>query len=141
MITTTWLCRNEALWISNHLLKLFKLCIQPTSIKDFGQPHRFIVRNNNIQITFYNSPRSLGYYSALPNYLKIKYVLCDIKETYNGRLKYEMVFGFDSEKMTFLELFDIIHRETRNLTKESSESDIDFIESQLKNNVLSNIDI
>lgn len=81
------------------------------------------------EITLYSSPEDCGYFSLLPNYDDLAYIFCIIQEKErNGKIKHEMCFGFDSEKRTFLELFDIdLHAKDGTIYRAE-----DSIESQLK---------
>lgn len=86
-------------------------------------------KKQKFEVTLYSSPEDCGYFSVLPNYEDLAYIFCIIQEKeQSGSIKHEMCFGFDSEKRTFLELFDIdLH--TKDGTVYRAE---DSIESQLK---------
>lgn len=72
--------------------------------------YRFIIDGRFFEITLFGAPDDCGYCSMLPDYNPYTYVLCNIEEKRaNGAKKYEMAFGFDIEKKTFLELFELIH--------------------------------
>lgn len=64
-------------------------------------------KKQKFEVTLYSSPEECGYISVLPNYDDLAYVFCIIQEKRSGSIQYEMCFGFDSEKKSFLELFDI----------------------------------
>lgn len=85
--------------------------------------------SQRFEVTLYSSPEDCGYYSLLPNYDELAYVFCIIQEKdIHGKIKREMCFGFDSEKRTFLELFDIdFHSKDGNIYRAE-----DSIESELK---------
>ena len=71
------------------------------------------------RITFFDDPDKLGYCSMLPNYDPSTYVLCEMVEKRDdGSAKHEMIFSFDIEKKTFLELFDILHYNTVDIRRE-----------------------
>ena len=62
------------------------------------------------RISFFDDPDKLGYCSMLPDYDMSTYVLCEmVEKRADGSTKHEMIFSFDIEKKTFLELFDISH--------------------------------
>ena len=132
MIITSWLSKNRSLQIANYLLEAFKQYIHSTTVHDFRKSHKLVWRNSFFVIKFYSSPEDCGYYSALPNYEDLRYVLCNIVEVLNCRHKYEMSFGFDSERMTFLELFDIDYRLANDYIIESQEEYLNSIEAQLR---------
>ena len=85
-------------------------------------------KKQKFEVTLYSSPEDCGYFSVLPNYEDLPYIFCIIQEKeQSGSIKHEMCFGFDSEKRTFLELFDIdLHQDGTVYRAEDS------IESQLK---------
>lgn len=71
---------------------------------------RVIWKDRYFRICFFQNPDDLGYCSMLPDYDSSTYVLCEIMEKRaDGSTKHEMIFSFDIEKKTFLELFDILH--------------------------------
>lgn len=70
--------------------------------------YEFFWKRRKFRVMLYCSPEECGYFSLLPNSEDMPYVFCIIQEKdRHGSIKYEMCFGFDSEKKTFLELFDI----------------------------------
>jgi len=72
--------------------------------------YKFRIYGRYFEITLFDNPDDCGYCSTLPDYNPFTYVLCNIEEKRaNGTKKYEMAFGFDIEKKTFLELFELIH--------------------------------
>jgi len=80
---------------------------------------RVIWNNRLFRISFFEDPDKLGYCSMLPDYDPSTYVLCEIVEKRaNGSTKHVMIFSFDIEKKTFLELFDILHYNTVDILRE-----------------------
>jgi hypothetical protein len=78
-----------------------------------------IANKRFFRITFFEDPDKLGYCSMLPDYDASTYVLCEmVEKRANGSTKHEMIFSFDIEKKTFLELFDIIHYNTVDIRRE-----------------------
>lgn len=133
MLFTNWLSKNHSLQIANNMLEAFRHYAMSNPVNnDIGKMHKFFWGNRFFQVTFYNSPEDCGYYSALPNYEELRYILCHIVETSNCHVKYEMYFGFELEKMTFLELFDINYYISSDYVKESTEKHINSIEAQLR---------
>ena len=66
-----------------------------------------IMRNRNFKFTVYDSPDGVGYNSVLPDYDPETYLCVNFFELReDNSTKYEITFGFDVEKMQFLELFD-----------------------------------
>lgn len=81
--------------------------------------YKVIWNKRCFQISFFEEPDSLGYCSMLPDYDPFTYVLCEIVEKRSdGSTKHEMIFSFDIEKRTFLELFDILHYNTVDIRRE-----------------------
>ena len=81
--------------------------------------YKIIWNKRNFQITFFDNPDDLGYCSMLPDYDPSTYILCEIVEKRtDGSKKHEMIFSFDIEKKTFLELFDILHYNSTNIIRE-----------------------
>lgn len=81
--------------------------------------YKLIWYNRLFYVTFYTSPKVYSYYSALPNFDITPYIFCSIIEMQNSVYKkYEMNFGLDIEKGTFLELFDVIHFNTTGIIRE-----------------------
>lgn len=71
---------------------------------------RVIWNNRHFRISFFQNPDDLGYNSMLPDYDPSTYILCEmVEKRADGSTKHEMIFSFDIEKKTFLELFDILH--------------------------------
>ena len=79
-----------------------------------------VVRNNrHFEVSFWDFPDNLGFCSILPEFDPFTYVTCDIVEKRsNGDKKYEMTFGFNIEKGTFLELFELVHYNTVGILRE-----------------------
>lgn len=98
------------------------------SYKDSGEYHldnlyELHWRNRKFEITLYSSPEDCGYYSVLPDYEEWAYIFCIIKEKYrSGYTKFEMCFGFDSEKKIILELFDIDFHSVNGIVFEAGDS-------------------
>ena len=100
--------------------------------------YKTIRDNRHFELTFWDDPDDLGYSSILPDYDPSTYVLCYIIEKRsNGEKKYEMTFGFDIEKRTFLELFELVHYNTVGILREYPDMNSE-LESQLKNIVIIN---
>lgn len=94
--------------------------------------YEFFWKRRKIQVTLYSSPEECGYYSLLPDSEKLAYVFCIIEEKERGNTtKNEMCFGFDSQKKTFLELFDIDHHFYATIFRAE-----DSIEEKLKGRVI-----
>lgn len=92
-----------------------------------------ICNNRKFEITLYDSPECDGHYSFSPDYDDFTYVYCHIIERQeNDTIKYEMKFGFDIEKKTFLELF-ILDEHSSNII---IPYDNDLIESHLKGKII-----
>lgn len=88
------------------------------------------------ELTFFGAPDDLGYCSILPDYNPSTYVICDIVEKRrDGTKKYEMTFGFDIEKGTFLELFEIVHFNTVGIIREYPNLNTP-LEAKLKDTVI-----
>lgn len=86
-------------------------------------------KNRVFDITFYNSPEDCGYYSLLPSYDNETYIFCIIKELRPyDKTKYQISFGFDIEKNSFIELFDIDHHNINGFIRKAGDS----IEEELK---------
>jgi len=96
-----------------------------------------LIRNNRcFEITLFDDPDYLGYCSMLPDYNPYSYVVCNIVEKRpNGEKKYEMCFGFDIEKSTFLELFEVVHYNTVGIRREYPNLNC-RLESELKDVVI-----
>ncbi|MBQ2835424.1 MAG: hypothetical protein IJE68_01120 [Clostridia bacterium] len=91
-----------------------------------------IWKNRCFEITLFDDPDDFGYCSLLHDYDSSTYVLCDIVEKrQNGDKKYQMTFGFDIEKGTFLELFEVLHYNTVGTLREYPNLDSQ-LESELK---------
>ncbi len=91
-----------------------------------------IWKNRCFEITLFDDPDDLGYCSLLHDYDPSTYVLCDIVENRpNGDKKYQMTFGFDIEKGTFLELFEVLHFNAVGILREYPNLDSQ-LESELK---------
>ena len=59
---------------------------------------------------FYDAPDDIGYSSILPNYDSETYICADISELREDNSEMsEIIFGFDIEKMHFLELFELFY--------------------------------
>lgn len=91
--------------------------------------YKIIIGNRCFEITLYKDPDACGYCSMYPDpdgrYVddSSPYVLCNIiEERSNGKKKYEMIFGFDIEKKTFLELFELIHYTATDVVREYWDS-------------------
>lgn len=98
--------------------------------------YRFIINGRFFEITLFGDPEDCGYCSISPDYNPSTYVLCNIEEKRtNGTKKYEMSFGFDIEKKTFLELFELIHYNTGNTIRVYPNYDTP-LENQLKDTVI-----
>ena len=83
--------------------------------------YKLIIDNRCFEITFFEEPNDLGYATMLPNYDPFTYVLCDIVEKRpNGCKKFEMTFGFNIEKRTFEELFEVLHYNSVGILREYS---------------------
>ena len=81
--------------------------------------YKIIIGKRCFEITFFEEPDDLGYATMLPHYDPFTYVLCDIVEKRpNGCKKYEITFGFDIEKRTFEELFEVIHYNSVGILRE-----------------------
>lgn len=94
-----------------------------------------ICNNRKFDVTLYDSPECDGHYSSLPDYDNSAYVYCHIIEMQeNDTIKYEMKFGFDIEKKTFLELFILDHHESNIIIPHSN----DLIENHLKGKIIIN---
>ena len=99
--------------------------------------YQVIYENRCFEITLLNDPDDCGYYSELDYFNSSTYVLCEIVEKRpNGEKKYEMTFGFDIQKKTFLELFDIVHYNTQNMIRVYITSPTSRLEKNLKNVVI-----
>lgn len=86
-------------------------------------------KKQRFEVTLYSSPEDCGYFSLLPNYEDLEYTFCIIQEKdWTGVIKHEMCFGFDSEKRTFLELFDIDYHSKEGTIYKAEDS----IESELR---------
>lgn len=113
-------------------------------VKDF-QPKEDLFTNNvytviwqnrKFEIKVFDSPNDCSYNSVLPDYDYSTYLLCEITEKRNnGKNKYWMTFGFDIEKMIFLELFNIEYYNQIDYIRECRN--IELIEKQLKGTDLS----
>ena len=81
--------------------------------------YKYIQDNRYFEITLFDEPDDCGYCSMLPDYEPSTYVLCNIVEKRaNGSKKTEVAFGFDIEKRTFLELFEVVHYNTTVILRE-----------------------
>lgn len=88
-----------------------------------------VSENRVFDITFYNSPEDCGYYSVLPSYDNETYIFCIIKELRpSDKTKYRICFGFDIEKNSFIELFDIDYHNINGFIRKAGDS----IEEELK---------
>ena len=99
----------------------FTLSYGPKVKDDFCLDVIYGVRWNGryFRITFFDDPDKLGYCSMLPDYDASTYVLCEIVEKRaDGSTKHELIFSFDIEKKTILELFDILHYNTVGILRE-----------------------
>lgn len=92
--------------------------------------------NRYFEITLFDDPDDLGYCSLLHDYDSSTYVLCDMVEKRpNGDKKYQMTFGFDIQKSTFLELFEVLHYNTVGILREYPNYESQ-LESELKDVVI-----
>ena len=65
-------------------------------------------RNRKFEVIIYDTPDCLGYNSVISDFDYETYLCAIISELRgDGSKKYSMTFGFDIEKMQFLELFDL----------------------------------
>lgn len=81
--------------------------------------YKVVWRNRYFEITLWDDPDDLGYCSLLDDFDSSTYVLCDMVERRpNGSKKYQMTFGFDIQKKTFLELFEVLHYNTVGILRE-----------------------
>ncbi len=92
--------------------------------------YKFFYKNRTYQILFWDDEEIYGYVSQLPpGYLNCSgesYVLCDICELRDENdKKYSMEFAFDIEKRTFLEFFELYHKNIKG-TKREYYNDIGF---------------
>ena len=72
----------------------------------------------HFELRFYDDPDILGYCSMLQDYDPSTYVICEIVEKRADKSKkYEFTFGFDIQKRTFLELFELTHKNTVGITR------------------------
>lgn len=124
------------LYIVSNLNKVKINRIYSLSTIEFEETPRctFILDGRHFEISFYDNPEDAGNYSLLADYNKETYVFCAISEKRpSGNTKYEMSFGFDVEKMTFLELFDLYHYpDISNCVRRPNYDDMLEIESTLK---------
>lgn len=98
--------------------------------------YKLIQGNRCFEITLLDSPEDYGYCSMLPDFDSATYVLCDIVEKRPNRdEKYQMTFGFDIEKGTFLELFEVLHFNAVGILREYPNLDSQ-LESELKDVVI-----
>ena len=92
--------------------------------------------SRHFELSFFGDPDDLGYCSILPDYNPSTYVICDIVEKRPDKnKKYEMTFGFDIEKGTFLELFEIVHYNTVGVLREYPNLNTP-LEANLKDTIL-----
>lgn len=137
----------EALGIANTLLEVFKSMYHAISMKltttalegqqvriyNLDNIYEINWKNRMFRITLYSSPEECGYYSVLPDYRELDYTFCIIQEKRRfGPTKYEMCFGFDSQKRIFLELFDIDFHELNGMIFESGDS----VETRLQGRII-----
>ena len=87
----------------------------------------------HFEVSFYEDLKDCGYVSLLPNYDKETYMLCMLVEKRaDGSKKYVMNFGFDVEKMIFLEIFELTHyTSVPNLFRTLAYEELDEVESAL----------
>lgn len=98
--------------------------------------YKLFMGNRWFEITLFDDPYDCGYCSMLPDYNPSTYVLCDIIEKRpNGDKKYQMTFGFDIEKRTFLELFEVLHYNTVGILREYPDLNSQ-LEAELKDAVI-----
>lgn len=98
--------------------------------------YKLILWNRCFEITLYNDPDDYGYCSMLPDFDSSSYVLCNIVEKRaNGDKKYQMTFGFDIEKRTFLELFEVVHYNAVGILREYPNLNCQ-LETELKDVVI-----
>ena len=101
--------------------------------------YKYIRDNRYFEITLFDEPDDLGYCSILPNYDPSTYVICNIVEKrVDGSKKYEMAFGFDIEKGTFLELFEIVHYNSVGILREYPNLNTP-LEAELKGTIILNL--
>ncbi len=68
------------------------------------------IGNRKFKMLFYDAPDDIGYSSILPNYDSETYICADISELREDNSEMsEIIFGFDIEKMHFLELFELFY--------------------------------
>jgi len=124
---------DQAVRIVNDLLDVFQyICEKHKSLNlnivdvqnmDVIYTPEFVYKvthnNRSFEMTLFDDPDDLGYCSILPDYNPSTYVLCEIVEKRsNGQRKYEFTFGFNIEKGTFLELFEVLHFNTVGILRE-----------------------
>ena len=126
---------EHAAKITNDCLDVFQAIYDLEPLR-LNNPYKVIWSNRYFKITLFDDPDDLGYCSMLHNYDPSTYVLCDIIEyRSNGKTKHEMIFGFDIEKGTFLELFEILHYNVVGTLREYPNYE-SKIESELKDVVI-----
>jgi len=98
--------------------------------------YKLVLNNRCFEITLFDDPDDLGYCSMIPDYDPSTYVVCDIVEKRtNGNKKYQMTFGFDLEKKTFLELFEVLHFNAVGILREYPNLN-SKLEAELKDTVI-----
>ena len=87
-------------------------------------------KKKKYKMKIYNSPEFCGWNSTIEDelYDESTYLLCEIEEYEDGKVKFEMSFGFNVESMTFLELFYISHINKIGFRRECQ---VEEIESEL----------
>lgn len=87
----------------------------------------------HFEVSFYEDLAAYGCVSLLPDYDKETYMLCKlIEKRSDGSIKYVIHFGFDIEKMIFLELFELTHyTSAHNLVRTLAYEELDEVESAL----------
>ena len=140
---------TELLCVFHHLFKQSKvpiklnLCSEDVDFNCDCHDIIYYVKDTSssryFELSFYDDPDNLGYCSILPDYNPSTYVICDIVEKRpDKRKKHEITFGFDIEKGTFLELFEILHYNSVGILREYPNLNTP-IEAALKDTVILNL--